>query len=120
MIRLWRMLGHIGMLGILGLSVVPGSDRPHTGAGGLNEHLVAYAMVGAAYGLGYLKTRQRVWVGVMMSLAAGLLELVQIFIPGRNPEVEGFAISALGAWVGLALAAAFVAAWQMFRRKPQQ
>lgn len=96
-------MGYIGFSMIVILSLAPAASRPHSGYGGLYEHLLAYALVGIAFGMGYGAARLQFLSGLALSLAAAVLELLQIFVPGRNPEVTGFLISALGAWLGLAL-----------------
>jgi VanZ family protein len=47
---------------------------------------------------------------VALSSASAFLELLQTFVPGRTPEITGFATSSLGAWLGLAVAFAAAAA----------
>jgi VanZ family protein len=103
---LWLAAGYIGFAMIVVLSLVPAASRPHSGYGGQYEHLLAYALVGSAFGMGYRTARWQLILGVALSSAAGILELLQILIPGRNAEVSGFLVSSLGAWLGLALAIA--------------
>ncbi len=99
---LWLAAGYIGFSMIVMLSLAPAGSRPHSGFGGQYEHLFAYALVGAAFGMGYRTARWQLFSGLALSSAAAILELLQNFIPGRNPEIVGFLISALGAWMGLA------------------
>jgi len=101
---LWLAAGYIGFAMIVMLSLAPAAARPHSGYGGEYEHLLAYALVGAAFGLGYRTTRWQLASGLALSAAAAILELLQSFVPGRSPEITGFLISTLGAWLGLALA----------------
>ena len=65
---------------------------------------IAYALVGAAFGLGYRSARGRLAAGLALTAGAAILEGLQNFVPGRSPEVIGFVASSLGAWFGLALA----------------
>lgn len=97
----FRLAGHAGVLLIILLSVVPGSSRPHTGAGGGIEHWTAYLLVGFCYGMGYPPLRQGFIAALGLASLAGALELVQIYVPGRNAEISGFASSAFGACAGL-------------------
>lgn len=101
---LWVATGYIGFAMIVMLSLAPAAARPHSGYGGEYEHLLAYALVGAAFGMGYRTTKWQVVSALALSAAAGILELLQSLIPGRSAEVSGFLISALGAWLGLAVA----------------
>lgn len=97
----FRLAGHAGLLLIIILSLVPGSARPHTGAGGGIEHWVAYLLVGACYGLGLARRNPAVVAGLALALTAAILEVLQLFVPGRNAEFSGFASSAFGACTGL-------------------
>lgn len=99
------LAGWIGTLMIAVLSLVPVTLRPHTGAGGDIEHWIAYTLVALAFGLGFKMRRTRLLTGVALSAGSGLLELLQNFVPGRNPEVAGFLASSFGSWVGIAIAA---------------
>lgn len=101
---LWLAAGYIGFAMIVMLSLAPAGSRPHSGYGGQYEHLLAYALVGAAFGMGYRTARWQLISGLALSSAAAILELLQTFISGRNAEITGFLISALGAWLGLASA----------------
>lgn len=101
---LWLAAGYLGFAMIVMLSLAPAAARPHSGYGGEYEHLLAYALVGAAFGMGYRTARRQLVVGLALSSAAAILELLQIFVPGRSPEITGFMTSSLGAWLGLASA----------------
>ena len=114
--RLGLAAGYGGSLLIAVLSLVPAVARPHTGAGGAYEHWMAYTLVGAAFGLGYRSAGARLAAGLALTAGAGILEGLQNFVPGRNPEVTGFVASSLGAWSGLALAFAAGAVLRSARR----
>lgn len=83
------------------LSLVPGTDRPHTGLGGNPEHLVAYGLAACVTGLAFAG-RPRQLLG--FSLASAVFELCQIRIPGRMPGVDNWLASSAGACLGLLLA----------------
>jgi VanZ family protein len=106
--KLFVLAGCVGTLMIIVLSLVPVTLRPHTGAGGDIEHWIAYTLVALAFGLGFKLRRMRLLTGVALSAGSGLLELLQNFVPGRNPEVAGFLASSLGAWMGLGIAATLI------------
>jgi len=103
---LWLAVGYIGFSMIVMLSLAPAGSRPHSGYGGEYEHLLAYALVGFAFGMGYRTARWQLFAGLALSSAAAVLELLQIFVPGRNAEITGFLISSMGAWLGLAVSIA--------------
>ncbi|MGH8743343.1 MAG: hypothetical protein ACREUY_03600 [Burkholderiales bacterium] len=114
--RLWLIAGYIGSLLIVALSLAPPTLRPHTAAGGQYEHLIAYALVGAAFGMGYRAAPWRLFSGLALTAGAAILELLQNFIPGRSPEVIGFLASSLGAWLGLVLSTAVLVALRAVTR----
>ena len=100
---LWVALGYLGSGLIVALSLAPASLRPHSVFGGYFEHWIAYALVGAALGLGYRTIRLQLFALLALTAGAATLEVLQTFIPGRSPEVAGFVASSLGAWFGLAV-----------------
>jgi VanZ family protein len=100
---LMRLAGWIGFGLILILSLVPGNERPHTGATGQAEHFTAYLMTAAAYGYGCSLLRERLTWLAFLSAASALFEVIQLFIPGRNGQVIDWAASSLGACAGTVL-----------------
>jgi VanZ family protein len=86
------------------LSLVPGELRPHTGAPGPLEHVAAYALAGALLTFGYNKHSQPFVIVLSLSLYAAILEIAQLWVPGRNSTVIDFAASSAGALIGSALA----------------
>jgi hypothetical protein len=90
---------------ILVLSLVPGGMRPHTGATGNLEHAVAYALTALVAGIAWRGVLG--WRGpVAFTILAGLLEVAQIFVPGRSAGVDNWAASTCGAVIGIAVASA--------------
>ena len=87
------------------LSLVPGSARPHTGASGNTEHLMAYILAALVtrIAFGHVQTR---WQLAGFSAAAAAFEVCQIWIPGRSAGVENWAASTGGALIGLLVARA--------------
>ena len=82
------------------LSWLPAEAMIRTGINGRIEHFIAYMgtmlVVGAAYGirLGLLR------LTAMLIAYAGVLELGQIYVPGRHSSVFDFAASASGVVIG--------------------
>jgi VanZ family protein len=81
----------------------PPTYRPHSSFGQDGEHALAFVLVGLAFGLAYPQHRLRTTsVAVVMT---GVLEILQLWMPGRHARMEDFAVDAVAACIGLALAA---------------
>jgi VanZ family protein len=66
------------------------------------EHALAFVLLGLAFALAY--PRQRPSVAGLSVVMIGLLELLQLFVPGRHARLEDFVVDALAALAGFALA----------------
>jgi VanZ family protein len=93
----------------------PPGMRPHSDLGQDGEHSFAFVLVGLAFGLAYSKRRGA--TAVIAVILIGMLELLQMVAPGRHARLEDFAVDAVAACVGLALAAAADWAVTRFRAK---
>ena len=82
----------------------PPSYRPHSDLGQDGEHALAFILVGLAFGLAY--GRNRLLTTAIAVALIGALEIMQFWAPGRHARLEDFAVDALAACVGLAVAAA--------------
>jgi VanZ family protein len=103
--RFWVAIAWVGYLGIVIVSLVPGSSRPHIhGFPGELEHFLAYGAVGSAYGLAYCSTLARVASGLILSAGSALLEGLQSFVPDRTPGLADMFASSVGVWIGLGFA----------------
>lgn len=100
---LTRMGSGLGALTIIILSLIPGKMRPHIFGSDLSEHFVAYLFVGGLLAIGYPRPMQLLSRGILLTICAGSLEFVQLWIPGRTASAGGFATSTVGAWIGLLL-----------------
>ena len=96
----WRILGTIGWIAIVILSLLPGSARPHSGASGFSEHFVAYAAVAFCLCHGLAHQRNRLIMLAILIGSSGFLEIVQLYIPGRTAELKGLLSAAAGAVLG--------------------
>jgi VanZ family protein len=76
------------------------------------EHALAFVLLGLAFALAYPK--QRWSVAGLAVVLIGVLELLQLFVPGRHARLEDFVVDALAALAGFALAA--VCGWVMRSR----
>lgn len=101
--HIFRVFGlfAIALLGLL--SLVPGTVRPHTGLPGQGEHYIAYFLTGLILSLGFIGTKQRLGIALMLCIFAGLMEILQNLVPGRSPQLIDFIASSLGAWCGIVL-----------------
>jgi hypothetical protein len=77
--------------------------RPHSGLGQDGEHALAFVLVGLAFGVAY--PRHRRLTAVLAVILIGMLELLQLWMPGRHARWEDFVVDALAACVGIVVAA---------------
>jgi hypothetical protein len=85
------------------LSWIPKDWETRTGAAGQIEHLVAYA--GTALLLGFGFPRVPAWrLGLALGALAAVMEIGQVWVPGRTAQVVDFAASTGGALAGLCAA----------------
>jgi VanZ family protein len=89
----------------------PPRFRPHSNLGQDGEHAFAFVLIGLAFGLAY--PRHRLLTSVIAVVMIGVVELLQLWAPGRHARLEDFVVDALAACVGMAVAA--VLDWVMQR-----
>jgi len=85
------------------LSLVPGQMRPHAFASGHLEHFAAYFLTSSAFALAYRGWAKVVLITFCLSSYAGILEILQLWIPGRHSQLSDFLVSSAGACTGAAL-----------------
>ena len=81
----------------------PPSLRPHSDLGQDGEHAFAFVLIGLAFGFAY--SRNRLLTSAISVVMIGVLEILQLWAPGRHARFEDFAVDALAACAGLAVAA---------------
>jgi VanZ family protein len=81
----------------------PPRFRPHSDLSQDGEHALAFVLLGLAFGLAY--TRNRLLTAVIAVAGIGLIEILQLWAPGRHARLEDFVVDALAACVGIAVAA---------------
>lgn len=91
----------------------PPGLRPQSNLGQDGEHALAFILLGLAFGLAY--TRRRLLTSAVAVVMIGVLEILQIWAPGRHARLEDFVVDALTACVGLAVVGALD--WAMQRRR---
>jgi VanZ family protein len=98
-----RLAGWFAVLVIIVLSVMPGQLRPDVLGEKHVEHLTAYTGTAMLLASGYPGRSQSISIGMLLSLCAGILEVVQLGISGRTSSVADFVASSLGACIGVAV-----------------
>jgi VanZ family protein len=114
--RLSLLLGWFGILAITILSLVPIELRPHVLAVSQFEHVGAYFATGVALALPFRTRKTLVLVCFSLSLLAALLEVAQLWIPGRDSRLIDWVAGSLGAWAGVAVVLAVFWAMGAARR----
>lgn len=113
MIGVARIIAWLLLIAIVALTFVPPGLRPVSGLPHNVEHLAIFLLMGAAFGLAYQGHAHS--LGLMAILFAAVLELSQVFIPGRHARLSDFVINAAGVCAGIALAT-LLNRWQRSRR----
>jgi VanZ family protein len=93
----------------------PARYRPHAPVGQDGEHALAFVLVGLAFGVAY--RQYRLPSTAIAVVATGVLELAQLWVPGRHARLEDFIVDALTVCVGFVVAAAFD--WVVRRLRPE-
>jgi VanZ family protein len=100
-VRLSRAIGLACVAAIIVLSLLPGDERPHTGASGQIEHAIAYFGTAVFLALGFRTLRGRVAAIALLIGLAAVLEVIQRLIPGRHSQFIDWFASSSGAGFGL-------------------
>jgi len=100
-----QVLSYLAVAFLIVTSLVPGSARPHTGAPGQGEHLVAYFLTGALFGLRSTSRASLLKIALVLVIGAGVLETAQLWVPGRTSQIGDFVASSIGTLLGLAAGA---------------
>jgi hypothetical protein len=98
-----RAAAYFGVLAIIVLSLVPGVDRPHTGLPGEAEHFIAYCATASAFALGFWSSASRIVFALGLTLLAGAMEILQLWVPGRHSALMDAVASSMGGLLGIAL-----------------
>jgi VanZ family protein len=92
----------------------PARLRPHSDLGQDGEHALAFVLVGLAFGLAY--PRRRLLTAAIAVVLIGVLELLQLWMPGRHARLEDFIVDALAACAGIVVAVTLDWLMQWMRR----
>ena len=84
------------------LSWTPGQHMVRTGMlSGTDEHFLAHLLAATAVAAAVRRADLMLWTLLALVAYAGVLELGQYLVPGRDPALGDFAASALGAMMGV-------------------
>jgi len=101
--QMFRVVAWAAVALLTVLSLVPGHWRPHLVASGHVEHFIAYFLTSSAFVLAYRGWTKAVLTALCLSSYSGIMEIMQLSIPGRHGQLSDFLISSTGACVGAAL-----------------
>ena len=113
MIIVLRILAWLLAAAVTFATLGPAQFRPHSSLGQDGEHAFAFILVGLAFGLAY--PRHRPLAGAIAVVMIGVIELLQLWAPGRHARLEDFVVDALTACAGMAVVAALDWAVQRVR-----
>jgi VanZ family protein len=100
-----RALAITSLLAILALSLVPGTFRPHTVIlPSAFEHVAAYAVAAFFLGCACHHRVPPVRLVVLLTIFGALLELGQLWVPGRNGKLSDIGADLAGASIGVMVA----------------
>ena len=96
--RLPQWLPFFAWLSVVGLAIAswtPGEEMIRTGVRGSFEHIAAYCI--STLMLVCAHPSRSPWtIGGALAVYAGILEIGQIYVPGRHSQLEDFAASCFG------------------------
>jgi hypothetical protein len=109
-----RIVAWLAAAAVVALTFVPPRFRLVTGAPHDVEHLLAFVLVGAAFGWAY--PRRLMPIAVFGVAALTLMELLQTAVPGRHGRLIDLVVNAISFCAGIAAAQIFAA--KLVRRAP--
>lgn len=118
-LRTLRIAGWLCIGVLVLLSWIPREWEARTGLPGLIEHAIAYCGTAAIFAFAYQDAKR--WRMIVAFIAlAGVLEVGQLWVPGRSSQVAGFTASSVGAITGVFLGRAAIVWLVGFMMRPQQ
>jgi VanZ family protein len=96
------------------LSVVPPALRPETALPHDLEHFIIYFATGVAFAVGY-QIRASLLVTLLV-IFSGVVEIAQLFVPGRHARLSDFVVDALAVTFGAMAASLFARFAPWFER----
>ena len=118
-LKVLRIAGWVCVGLLVWLSWIPSDWEIRTGLKGQIEHAIAYCGTGAILAFAYQEPRRwRMAVGLVA--LAGLLEVGQLWVPGRTSQFIDFAFSSAGAVVGVLIGRAAMQALVTWVMRPSR
>jgi VanZ family protein len=90
----WLLLAAIAVLSLVPPLLRPVTEMPHT-----FEHFGIFALCGWAYGTGYRSGH--LFQAAALVVFCGLIELLQLMVPGRHARMIDFVVDAAASCVGV-------------------
>lgn len=109
--KLARLAFYLGLLIVVALSLIPQDAVPALRIWDKAGHVLAYAALAAAGGIGYRGQRSLFLVGLALLLLGAALELAQSFLPDRIASLQDILANAIGIALGSLLAGTANALW---------
>lgn len=103
MTTILRLIAWLLAAAVIFATLGPVGLRPHAPLGHDGEHAFAFVLIGLAFSLAY--ARNRATVAVIAVAMIGVLELLQLWAPGRHARLEDFVVNALAATAGFLIVA---------------
>lgn len=100
-IRISRLSAWLLAAAIVILSIVPPQLRPETNLPHNVEHFGIFFATGAMFTFGY--SQQMLKLAALLIGFAGLVEIAQIFVPGRHARLCDFIVDASAVTIGIAI-----------------
>jgi VanZ family protein len=104
--KIFQIVAWLLAAAIVVLSLSPPSVRPTIGAAHSLEHFLIFLVTGLAFGFGY--SRQAGLLTIALPAFAAVIEVAQIWVPGRHARMSDFLVDAAASCVGVVLPYAFV------------
>jgi VanZ family protein len=98
--KLSRMAFIIGLLAVIALSLLPPDTLPRTGTWEKLNHVMAYAALALAGGLGFTGLRSLLLIGIGLLILGTGLELVQAALPDRSASTYDALANIIGISLG--------------------
>ena len=98
-----RTLFFVGVIAVAWLSLAPQDAVPEIDLWDKLQHFVAYAVLAFCGGFAFSPGRSELAVSILLVAYGCILELAQVYIPGRSGTIEDALADGLGVMIGMAI-----------------